>query len=82
MESCWTSEIVRCIHIGLLCVQENPQDRPTMSNVVALLGSELIALPKPKHPAFSVDKFIQIDKFSVNEASISSIVPRWTHTVV
>uniref|UniRef100_A0A7N2LTJ9 Cysteine-rich receptor-like protein kinase 10 n=2 Tax=Quercus lobata TaxID=97700 RepID=A0A7N2LTJ9_QUELO len=76
MESCWTSEIVRCIHIGLLCVQENPQDRPTMSNVVALLGSESIALPKPKHPAFSVDKFIQIDKFSINEASISSMVPR------
>ena len=76
MESCWTSEIVRCIHIGLLCVQENPQDRPTMSNVVVLLGSELIALPKPKHPAFSMDKFIQIDKFSVNEASISSVVPR------
>ena len=76
MESCWTLEIVRCIHIGLLCVQENPQDKPTISNVVALLGSELIALPKAKHPAFSVNKFIQIDKFSVNEVSISSIVPR------
>ncbi|KAF3948092.1 hypothetical protein CMV_025863 [Castanea mollissima] len=49
-------------------LEENPQDRPTMSNVVALLGSESIAPPKPKHPAFSVDKFIQIDKFSVNEA--------------
>nr|XP_023924916.1 G-type lectin S-receptor-like serine/threonine-protein kinase At4g03230 [Quercus suber]XP_023924917.1 G-type lectin S-receptor-like serine/threonine-protein kinase At4g03230 [Quercus suber] len=76
MESCWTSEIVRCIHIGLLCVQENPNDRPTMSTVVVLLGSESIALPEPKHPAFSVDKFTQIDEFSVNELSISNIVPR------
>ncbi|KAM3701582.1 hypothetical protein ACJW31_05G184900 [Castanea mollissima] len=76
MESCWTSEIVRCIHIGLLCVQENPNDRPTMSTVVVLLGSESIALPEPKHPAFSVDKFIRIDEFSVNELSISNIVPR------
>ena len=76
MESCWTSEIVRCVHIGLLCVQENPNDRPTISTVVVLLGSELIALPEPKHPAFSVDKFTQIDEFSVNELSISNIVPR------
>ncbi|XP_050288750.1 cysteine-rich receptor-like protein kinase 25 isoform X1 [Quercus robur] len=76
MESCWTSEIVRCIHIGLLCVQENPNDRPTMSTVVILLGSELIDLPEPKHPAFSMDKFTQIDEFSVNELSISNIVPR------
>ncbi|XP_050288769.1 cysteine-rich receptor-like protein kinase 10 [Quercus robur] len=76
MESCSTLEIVRCIHIGLLCVQEDPQDRPNMSTVVALLGSESIALPKPRHPAFSVAKFIQMDEFSVNELSFSSIVPQ------
>ncbi|XP_065617496.1 cysteine-rich receptor-like protein kinase 6, partial [Quercus suber] len=76
MESCSTLEIVRCIHIGLLCVQEDPQDRPNMSTVVALLGSEPIALPKPRHPAFSVAKFIQMDEFSVNELSFSSIVPQ------
>ena len=76
MESCWTSEIVRCIHIGLLCVQENPQDRPTISVVVVLLGSESIVLPQPKHPAFSLDRFVQIDEFSVNELSFSSIVPQ------
>ena len=76
IESCLTSEIVRCIHIGLLCVQEDPQDRPTMSTMVALLGSDSIAIPKPKHPAFSVAKFIQMDEFSVNELSFSSIVPQ------
>ncbi|KAM4101940.1 hypothetical protein ACB094_05G184300 [Castanea mollissima] len=76
MESCSTLEIVRCLHIGLLCVQEDPQDRPTMSTVVALLGSESISLPKPKHPAFSVAKFIQMDEVSVNELSFSSIVPQ------
>ncbi|CAL5408536.1 unnamed protein product [Camellia sinensis] len=25
------SEIMRCIHIGLLCVQKNAADRPTMA---------------------------------------------------
>ena len=76
IESWSTSEIVRCIHIGFLCVQEDPQDRPTMTTVVALLGSDSIAIPKPKHLAFSVAKFIQMDEFSVNELSFSSIVPQ------
>uniref|UniRef100_A0A2N9J0N4 non-specific serine/threonine protein kinase n=1 Tax=Fagus sylvatica TaxID=28930 RepID=A0A2N9J0N4_FAGSY len=81
MESCWTSEIVRCIHIGLLCVQEDPEDRPNMSSVVTLLGSESIALPEPKHPAFAVARFIQIDEFletipSINDLSLSSISPQ------
>uniref|UniRef100_A0A2K1YEU0 non-specific serine/threonine protein kinase n=1 Tax=Populus trichocarpa TaxID=3694 RepID=A0A2K1YEU0_POPTR len=41
-------EIVTCMHIGLLCVQEDPADRPTMSFVVLALGSEPVALPLPK----------------------------------
>ncbi|KAL0012452.1 hypothetical protein SO802_007560 [Lithocarpus litseifolius] len=76
IESCWTSEIVRCIHIGLLCGQENPKAKSTILIVVVLLGSESIALPQPKHPAFSLDRFVQIDEFSVNELSFSSIVPQ------
>ncbi|GAB2298801.1 hypothetical protein Dimus_032879 [Dionaea muscipula] len=32
-------EIMRCIHIGLLCVQEHEVDRPTMSSVVVMLSS-------------------------------------------
>ncbi|KAJ6893257.1 cysteine-rich receptor-like protein kinase 10 [Populus alba x Populus x berolinensis] len=47
-------EIVTCMHIGLLCVQEDPADRPTTSFVVLALGSEPIALPLPKKPAFSL----------------------------
>ena len=76
MESGSTSEIVKCIHIGLLCVEENPQDRPTTSTVVVMLGSESIALPEPKHPAFSMAKFMSPDEISVNELSISTIVPK------
>ncbi|MQL84469.1 hypothetical protein Taro_016954 [Colocasia esculenta] len=32
-------EVRRCIHIGLLCVQEAPEDRPTMTSVVLMLSS-------------------------------------------
>ncbi|CAL4991391.1 unnamed protein product [Urochloa decumbens] len=45
-------QLRRCINIALLCVQENAVDRPTMSEVVAMLCSESMALPEPKHPAY------------------------------
>ncbi|XP_047319854.1 G-type lectin S-receptor-like serine/threonine-protein kinase At1g11410 [Impatiens glandulifera] len=44
-------EVLRCVHIGLLCVQELVMDRPTMSDVAFMLCNE-IALPFPKQPAF------------------------------
>lgn len=50
--SCNASEVLRCVHVGLLCLQEDPSERPTMSNVVVLLGSETASLPIPKQPAF------------------------------
>ncbi|XP_016648126.1 PREDICTED: putative receptor-like protein kinase At4g00960 [Prunus mume] len=45
-------ETMRCIHIGLLCVQENAVDRPTMASVVSMLNSQSLALPVPLQPAF------------------------------
>ncbi|GFQ04755.1 g-type lectin s-receptor-like serine/threonine-protein kinase at1g11330 [Phtheirospermum japonicum] len=48
----YLEEVVRCTHIGLLCVQEVPQDRPSMSSVLSMLRSEIIELPKPNQSAF------------------------------
>nr|XP_043624450.1 putative receptor-like protein kinase At4g00960 [Erigeron canadensis] len=45
-------DIIRSIHIGLLCVQENVNDRPTMASVVLMLNSLSITLPMPSEPAF------------------------------
>ncbi|CAB4293742.1 unnamed protein product [Prunus armeniaca] len=45
-------ETMRCIHIGLLCVQQNVVDRPTTVSVVSMLNSQSIALPVPSQPAF------------------------------
>ncbi|KAL5549043.1 hypothetical protein UlMin_004274 [Ulmus minor] len=53
--SCDLSEALRCIHVSLLCVQEHPEDRPTMSHVVIML-SQASALPEPKQPGFSMGK--------------------------
>nr|GMD33477.1 G-type lectin S-receptor-like serine/threonine-protein kinase [Ipomoea batatas] len=52
LSSCNQSEVLKCINTGLLCVQEDPNDRPTMSNVVAMLVTENVALSQPKQPAF------------------------------
>ena len=51
--SCFSrSDVLRCIHIGLLCVQEDPADRPVMSSVVMMLGSDTVSLWNPSNPAF------------------------------
>ncbi|XP_015937508.1 G-type lectin S-receptor-like serine/threonine-protein kinase At4g27290 [Arachis duranensis] len=50
-ESCVISEALRCIHVSLLCVQQYPEDRPTMASVILMLGSE-IDLVEPKEPGF------------------------------
>ncbi|KAL2334533.1 hypothetical protein Fmac_015746 [Flemingia macrophylla] len=46
------TEVIKCIQIGLLCVQQNPNDRPTMVEVASYLNSHLIELPSPQEPAF------------------------------
>ncbi|XP_048317901.2 G-type lectin S-receptor-like serine/threonine-protein kinase At1g11410 [Ziziphus jujuba] len=44
-------EISKCIHIGLLCVQEGATHRPTMSAVISMLANDT-TLPPPNTPAF------------------------------
>ncbi|RVW67532.1 G-type lectin S-receptor-like serine/threonine-protein kinase RKS1 [Vitis vinifera] len=46
-----TNEVLRCIQIGLLCVQESVTDRPTMLTIIFMLGNNS-AVPFPKRPAF------------------------------
>ncbi|KAG5594394.1 hypothetical protein H5410_035626 [Solanum commersonii] len=52
LESCNRSEAIKCIHVALLCVQENPNHRPNMSDVIVMLRGEAINLPTPNRPAF------------------------------
>nr|XP_028959365.1 G-type lectin S-receptor-like serine/threonine-protein kinase CES101 [Malus domestica] len=51
-DSCNGNQLLRCIHVGLLCVDENAADRPTMSDVISMLTNESMELPKPKKPAY------------------------------
>ncbi|VVA37058.1 PREDICTED: cysteine-rich [Prunus dulcis] len=55
------NEIMRCIHIGLLCVQENVADRPTMASVNIMTNSYSLTLPVPSQPAFYLHSSIGLD---------------------
>lgn len=48
-------DLLRCVHIGLLCVQEEPAARPVMSYVVTTLGTNTVTDQALCKPAF-VDK--------------------------
>ncbi|KAI3694466.1 hypothetical protein L1987_77431 [Smallanthus sonchifolius] len=65
------SEVLRSIEVGLLCVQQSPEDRPDMSSVVRMLGSEG-ALQKPKQPAFFTERNLVGADFSSSTYPTSS----------
>ncbi|GAU14940.1 hypothetical protein TSUD_47340 [Trifolium subterraneum] len=46
------NEKMRSIHVGLLCVQEDIDMRPTMSSVLQMLSSTTYPLPEPSEPPF------------------------------
>ncbi|KAM3346252.1 hypothetical protein ACQJBY_020681 [Aegilops geniculata] len=74
-----SEEMMRCINIALLCVQESAIDRPTMLDVVAMLSNKAMIVDKPKHPAyFTGDKEAPTTKqsCSVNDVTISTLTPR------
>ncbi|KAJ0239586.1 Gnk2-homologous domain-containing protein [Hirschfeldia incana] len=82
-----TYEITRCIHIALLCVQEEAEDRPTMSAILQMLTTSSITLAVPQPPGFFfrnrqgqvASAGLSMDTSalcSVDNASITSVAPR------
>lgn len=63
-DPCYHGEALRCIHVGLLCVQEFAEDRPTMSKVISMLNSEIVDVPSPKQPAFIEKQFASVTESS------------------
>ncbi|XP_010430793.1 PREDICTED: receptor-like serine/threonine-protein kinase SD1-8 [Camelina sativa] len=66
-----SQEVHRCLQIGLLCVQEHAADRPMMSSVVMMLGSE-VPIPQPKTSGYCVRC---VGKRSLETGSSSSTQP-------
>jgi len=68
-------QMVKCIHIGLLCVQDDPTDRPMMSTVNVMLSSSTVTLQAPSRPAF------YIQKGGVNSEMYSEVYAGASHPV-
>ncbi|KAI3816074.1 hypothetical protein L1987_15761 [Smallanthus sonchifolius] len=75
--SCVIAEVLRSIHVALLCVQHHAEDRPTMFSAVLMLVSER-ALPEPKQPAFFNEERCHKPESlpSVNECTITLLYAR------
>ncbi|KAL2932329.1 hypothetical protein RDABS01_037739 [Bienertia sinuspersici] len=79
IDPCSQSEISKCIQLGLLCVQEYPEDRPTMSTLIYMLDvNEVSELPCPKKPGFTQKKVSSNDSEhdSVNHVSMTALYGR------
>ncbi|XP_059436917.1 G-type lectin S-receptor-like serine/threonine-protein kinase At1g11330 [Corylus avellana] len=76
-EPCFEMEILRCIHVGLLCVQEFAEDRSSVSIVIFMLKSETLDLPQPKQPAF-IERRIALDagssQHSLSKCSVNNVI--------
>ncbi|XP_039683878.1 G-type lectin S-receptor-like serine/threonine-protein kinase At1g11330 [Medicago truncatula] len=76
--------ISRCLHIGLLCVQESAVDRPNMATVISMLNNEVASLPPPSQPAFILRQYMLNSKSpeenqivcSINNVSITDLCGR------
>ncbi|WZZ25131.1 hypothetical protein YC2023_008532 [Brassica napus] len=78
------NDILRCLHIGLLCVQESAASRPTMASVALMLNSNSFTLPTPSRPAFVLESVIPSNvsssteglQMSSNDVTVSELSPR------
>ncbi|KAL3740568.1 hypothetical protein ACJRO7_021790 [Eucalyptus globulus] len=73
MDSYSRDGVLRCLHICLLCIQEDPTIRPTMATVVLMLSNNSFTLPSPQHPAFFVQRSlsgpsIQMEELKLNQS--------------
>ncbi|KAF8651283.1 hypothetical protein HU200_063533 [Digitaria exilis] len=78
-ENCPVHEVLRCIHVGLLCVQDNPDARLLMSSVMFMLENATTLLPAPKEPVYFAPRNNQTEGTMRNvEGSLNT----WTITAL
>lgn len=83
-EPCYQLEISRCIHVGLLCVQEFINERPNVSTIISMLNSEIVDLPSPKEPGFvgrphetdTESSQKNLDQCSTNNVTLTAVIAR------
>lgn len=49
-----TAEMTRWVQIALLCVQQHPEERPSMGDVLLMLSRECLILQEPRQPVYQL----------------------------
>lgn len=90
-DSCVVEQLRKCIQIGLLCVENQAVDRPTIEDVLSMLKNETTTLAMPNNPAFITrnsglqqlemrtpkhSSADELKKLSANEISLSQMEGR------
>uniref|UniRef100_A0A3Q7F4P3 non-specific serine/threonine protein kinase n=1 Tax=Solanum lycopersicum TaxID=4081 RepID=A0A3Q7F4P3_SOLLC len=74
VDSCPSEEALRCILVGLLCLQLNAADRPTMPTILSMLSIEA-TVPYPKQLFITPNSDLittEIASSSINEVTITA----------
>lgn len=72
-KSCSREQVVRCIHVGMLCVQDVAAHRPNMPAVILMMESENSSLSMPRQPTFtSMRHNLDTDMWNENQDAASS----------
>ncbi|KAL7149135.1 hypothetical protein ABFS83_05G019300 [Erythranthe nasuta] len=58
------NEVLRVVHVGLLCTQEIASLRPTMSKALLMLAKKDEELPQPTNPPFMDEKTMELNDTS------------------
>ncbi|KAL9265700.1 G-type lectin S-receptor-like serine/threonine-protein kinase-like protein [Drosera capensis] len=69
--TCDPPQALRAIHTGLLCVQQDPDDRPTMSTVMVMLDTDC-ELPEPKMPGFFIGRTV-VEEYSLGSTNSTDL---------
>ncbi|KAL5837534.1 hypothetical protein ACOSQ3_014703 [Xanthoceras sorbifolium] len=82
-DSCSEDRVLRCINVALLCVEDNPLDRPSMADVISMLTSEDVEFPMPRQPAFCIERNVEVNSSggmaenrSINNLTMSVMTAR------
>ncbi|XP_060196194.1 cysteine-rich receptor-like protein kinase 2 isoform X1 [Lycium barbarum] len=71
------NEVARVLHVGLLCTQEIPTLRPSMSRALQMFVKKDEKLPPPTNPPFVDEKTMELhdpwEKYSLKEGDSASI---------
>ncbi|KAK9092232.1 hypothetical protein Syun_027143 [Stephania yunnanensis] len=65
-------EIMKFIQVGILSVQEDANDRPTMSSIISMLGNEA-TMPSPKQPGFVLISNVKYQNLSTIRTGSCSV---------